>query len=643
MRHSTLAARFQRTLVLSLVPIALVAVSSFVMLRVTVGSFADAASQQSEEVAPLTRLGARIRSAEDTAYEVYLGRQPLSTFNRSVAPIERELGRVAERIDNADAQRAIEAATAHLTRSRVRLRLLVEREASVTDPEGDSMRAVSASINGAAEAMERAQALALAETIETLVRARDVRRQSEWAAAALALLALLAAVAVGRRLARSVLGPIRRLEEGARLLGDGELGHRVEVETGDELGELSASFNAMAAALERGERDLIESQRRAVQAQKMEAVGQLAGGIAHDFNNLLLVIRGYAEFLRDSMGADDIRRTDAEEIGKAAERASALTRQLLTLSRRELARPEVFSANALLEGIDALLRRSIMESCTLELVLDPELPATEMDRPQLEQAILNLALNGRDAMPLGGTLRIETRRRVVSAGEPVEGLTPGTYVEIAVSDTGVGMSTDVRDRAFEPFFTTKPRGSGTGLGLPTVHGIVTGSGGAVTIESEEGLGTTISLYVPAIDEHPRETSAPGPSREAAGRDEVVLVAEDEETIRTLIERLLTLSGYRPIVAGSGAEALALAEGAGRIDLLLTDVVMPGMTGRELANELVEARPDLPVVFMSGYSDTIVSAHGALAPGTRYLSKPFARQELLTVLEDALRSADAAAA
>jgi signal transduction histidine kinase/CheY-like chemotaxis protein len=402
--------------------------------------------------------------------------------------------------------------------------------------------------------------------------------------------------------------------------------------------------DAMLADLLAGidERARLEDQLQ--HAQKMEAVGQLAGGIAHDFNNLLMVILGYSTFVAESLGEADPRVDSVHEISHAAERAAALTQQLLAFSRKEVVQPQTIDLNQAVPDLLKLLRRMLRESIEFDLELTPGVWSTNIDRSQLEQVIVNLAVNAGDAMAAGGTLRVATENRTVDEEEARlrAGLVPGDYVVLTVTDTGEGMEPGVAARAFEPFYTTKPRGSGTGLGLATVYGIVTQAGGDIDLWSEPGSGTTATVYLPAaaaeIEQTP-QAPVPRPSAPCAG---AILVVEDEDTVRTLVQRILERNGYRVLTAASGAEALAIAAlHNGEIALALTDVVMPGMSGRDFADQVTAATPELKVVFMSGYPDEVAADLGVLGPETNYLQKPFTEAGVLEVLGRALGSQSSA--
>jgi two-component system cell cycle sensor histidine kinase/response regulator CckA len=364
---------------------------------------------------------------------------------------------------------------------------------------------------------------------------------------------------------------------------------------------------------------------------RLEGLGQLAGGIAHDFNNMLGVIVNYANFVIEEASGDDPDLqaivSDARQVIRAGERGTDLTHQLLAFARREVVRPEVLDLNAVITGVEELLRRTLGEHIRLITRLDPELPSVTWDPGQIEQLLVNLSLNARDAMPQGGQLVVDTGCLVLGGGHPT--LAPGDYVRLCVSDSGRGMSADVLERAFEPFFTTKASGEGTGLGLATVYGIVTQAGGDVSITSEPGLGSTVTVLLPAGSETAVAGPAPQEAPVTAGHGETLLVVEDEAALREVAGRILSGAGYKVLTAEGGAQALALA-GAheGAIDLLVSDVVMPGMLGKELAERLVAVRPETRVLFMSGYAQPVLASQGTLDPGVVLLEKPFTAADLL---------------
>jgi two-component system cell cycle sensor histidine kinase/response regulator CckA len=370
------------------------------------------------------------------------------------------------------------------------------------------------------------------------------------------------------------------------------------------------------------ERRSLEEQLR--QSQKMEAVGRLAGGIAHDFNNLLTAILGYAELLTRDVPPDGRARRRVEEIQRAAERAADLTRQLLAFSRRQVLVPAVLDLGLVVRGLEDMLRRLISEEVALRIVVDPAASPVRADRARLEQVIVNLAVNGRDAMPKGGVLTMEVRDADVgpestATGDPA--VAPGPYVLLAVSDTGQGMDAVTRERVFEPFFTTKDEGHGTGLGLATVYGTIKQSGGYVQVSSQPGRGTTFKVYLPRADGVPEPAPAASPS--AAGGTETLLLVEDEPAVREVAHEILLSRGYHVLVAGSAAEAEVMLSGReDPVDLMVTDVVMPGQSGRELYERLAQRWPGLPVIYVSGYTEDVILRRGVgRGPGHAGAARP----------------------
>ncbi len=367
-------------------------------------------------------------------------------------------------------------------------------------------------------------------------------------------------------------------------------------------------------------------------------IGQLAGGIAHDFNNILGVIINYARFASASVPPGSPAAADIEEIRRAAERGVGLVRQLMILARRESGSTVVFDLNELISGLDGFMRSTIGEQVTVERHLDPALWPLADDPARIEQILINLAVNSRDAMPGGGTLTFETGNAELGATDTIAypGVEPGRFVRLTVSDTGTGMDAEVASRAFEPMFTTKASGQGTGLGLATVYTIVTQAGGMIDLSSRPGHGTTIEIHLPAGDAASRP--APRPSQAApAGRGEAVLIAEDDEAVRRVAERILDTAGYRVTSCSGGVEALEkLDDPGGRYDLLLADVVMPGMRGDDLARRAVAMRPGLHVLFMSGYSDDAPPTDlGATSGRVGFIDKPFDAGALLERLRELL--------
>jgi PAS domain S-box-containing protein len=376
------------------------------------------------------------------------------------------------------------------------------------------------------------------------------------------------------------------------------------------------------------ERKKLEEQL--LHAQKMEALGQLAGGVAHDFNNMLTVISGYDRMILDELSPLDPLHEYALEILKSAERAGALTNQLLAFSRRQILQPRVVSVNTVVKQTEKMLRRLIGEDVHLDFSLHPEGGNIKADPNQIEQIIVNLAVNARDAMPRGGRLTIETQNVVLDETyvRTHAGVKPGDFVMIAVSDNGSGMDAATRQRIFEPFFTTKERGKGTGLGLATVYGIVKQSGGDIWVYSEPAQGTTFKLYFPlATEEDVVEPPAAGPL-DIEATHETVLVVEDEQTVRDLTVRMLQKLSYHVLAAADGAEAIEISKAhAGNIALLVTDVVMPEMSGRQVAEALLSQRPEMRVLYLSGYTETTIVNHGVLDSGVEFLPKPFSREAL----------------
>ena len=360
------------------------------------------------------------------------------------------------------------------------------------------------------------------------------------------------------------------------------------------------------------------------QSQKMEAIGQLAGGVAHDFNNLLTAILGYSDLLATEVGQKSPLLDSIDEIRKAGQRAAALTGQLLAFSRRQILEPKVLDLNALVANLEKMLRRLIGEDVRLITVLDRVIGRVRADAGQIEQVILNLAVNARDAMPKGGLLTIATQDVDLDEAYARNHVTvrPGSYVMLAVTDTGEGMSTETKSHLFEPFFTTKGQGKGTGLGLPTVYGIVEQSGGYVWVSSEVGRGTAFKVYLPRVAAE-LEVRKIGIAKAPAGGAETILLVEDEQSVRALIRKLLVRNGYTVLDAGGGQEALETAlRHTGPIDLLLTDVVMPEMGGSELAGRIRSLRSEIKVLFISGYTDDVIVRQGLVAEALSFLQKPF---------------------
>jgi two-component system, cell cycle sensor histidine kinase and response regulator CckA len=371
------------------------------------------------------------------------------------------------------------------------------------------------------------------------------------------------------------------------------------------------------------ERKSLENQLR--QAQRMETIGRLAGGVAHDFNNLLTVIKGYCDLLLERKSAAAASLPQLEHIAKAAEQAASLTRQLLAFSRQQVLQPKVFSLNTLVSNTDSMLRRLISEDVEMVTITSKNIGAIKADPGQMEQVILNLVINARDAMPNGGTLTLETANVELDESYAQSHLAtlPGSYVMLAVSDTGMGMDEETQAHIFEPFFTTKELGKGTGLGLSMVYGIVKQSGGYIWVHSEIGKGSAFKVYLPRVFEHEQEISSPFPASSLLQGKETILLVEDDPLVRELAYEILQSRGYNVLVAEHPETAIQLCrQHAGKIHLVLTDVVMPGMNGSQMVDEIAAMRPGICVLFMSGYTDTAIIRDGNFDEATAFLQKPF---------------------
>jgi len=405
----------------------------------------------------------------------------------------------------------------------------------------------------------------------------------------------------------------------------------------DKSGRITGIRSAVEDITERRrtEEALQKSEEQLRQWQRVEAIGRLAGGVAHDFNNLLMTIKGSGELLLNAFDRRDPRREEVEEILKAGERATSLTRQLLAFGRRQVLQPQVLDLNSLVINMDKLLRRLIGEDIQLATILGPELWSVKVDPGMIEQALMNLVVNSRDAMPSGGKLTIETAN-VLHDEEYASrhiSMKPGCYVMVAVSDNGCGMDKETQSHLFEPFFTTKEKGKGSGLGLSTVYGIIKQSGGNIWAYSEPGQGTTFKIYLPRAEKTARVYKPKTRPSMVPGGTETILLVEDEEAVRTMVSKILKNKGYAVLEAAHSKEAFEICEQhEGPIHLMVTDVIMPQMSGRELAEHLVPLLPKMKVLYMSGYPDNTIVQHGVLEPGTAFLQKPFT----LNALEQKVR-------
>jgi signal transduction histidine kinase len=628
-----------------LLPLALViGVAEFAILN---GGRAleETTEEAMSEALPIARLQTEVASAERLGIDA-LGFDALSEAKASAG--DRRAYRQAVALTTAHFDEllqshlltkehgSVETAALRWRRATRSLAKSLAAEPLSQESEAAAVRSYTRALDGSVAELNSAAAEADEDIASELAEAARRSRLITAALALIALLSLTTGLLLATGLTRALTMPLSLLVEGSRRFGRGELGHRIVAPRNDELGELAETLNGMAADLATQREELEQGHQLLLHAQKMEAVGQLAGGIAHDFNNLLLVVGSYADFLHESFEENDPRRADATEIRQASDRAAALTRQLLTFSRRDVTQPVPLDAAATVARLEGMLRRTLTATIDLRFELTENLGSTMIDAGQLEQAVLNLVLNAQHAMPDGGVLTIRAHAVEISGDQLFDGLTPGTYVAITVSDAGEGMTAEVRSRALEPFFTTRADSGGSGLGLATVYGTVTGAGGAITIDSAEGEGTTIVLYLPTTTQTVEPQSAERrlhPHKRDNGTH--VLLVEDEPTIRKLTTRILSAQGYKVLAAASGIEALELSRGSDRIDVLLTDVIMPGMTGSELAEALARERPGLPIIFMSGYSDQIVAKAGVLEVGTRYLQKPFKPTDLLELMASAL--------
>ena len=458
------------------------------------------------------------------------------------------------------------------------------------------------------------------------------------ALAGLLLVALLLGAAFTYWLSQRITQPLASLAQGVRALEQGDFKYPLQAHGDDEVAHVTRAFDAMRQSLQRNEAERNELEEQLRQASRMEAMGRLAGGISHDFNNLLTVIKGHSEILLDRLPASEPLRASGQQIASAADRAAALTRQLLAFSRKQVLVPRVLDLNALISELSKLLRRMVRED--IQLVFEPgeSLWRMKADAGQIEQVIMNLAVNASDAMPSGGKLTIETYNVDVTneVALALPGLASGRYVALAVTDTGCGMDEVTQEHIFEPFFTTKPEGKGTGLGLATVYGVVKQSNGHVFVESSPGLGSRFEVYLPQALDQVESLRWDGAPATHAGRGQHILVVEDDRAVCELASQLLSEAGYSVTPAGSAEEALDIAEASSRpVHLLLTDVVLPRMRGTDLAQRMKASYPDLRVIYTSGHLEG-ESLRRISTNDARFLQKPYTREALITAVDEILR-------
>jgi signal transduction histidine kinase/ActR/RegA family two-component response regulator len=451
----------------------------------------------------------------------------------------------------------------------------------------------------------------------------------------LGAIALVAGSFVAFFISRQVTRPLERLAQGTRQLEKGDFEFNIPIEGHDEVADLTRAFEDMRTSLRQSREGLLRSAR-------LEAVGRLAGGVAHDFNNLVMIIKGYSELLLDNAAPE--QKPHLEEIRRAGERATGLTRQLLAFSRKQVLEPQVLDPNQTLQNMVKMLRVLIGEDVELVTSFSNEIGRVLADPGQLEQVLMNLAVNARDAMPNGGKLIIETQPCYLDAAYAAahNDVTPGSFVLTAVTDTGCGMSQDILSQIFEPFFTTKEPGKGTGLGLATVYGIVKQSKGHVAVYSEPGVGTTFKIYLPSLD----KTAPPAPARQSGTAPKgtgTILLVEDEASLRVLAAESLKRLGYTVLQAGNGIEAIAISsQHQGIIDIVVTDIVMPRMGGVEMVDQLRETRANIAIIFMSGYTELAAMESANLGSDSILLNKPFSAETLAHKIAEALQKTRSAA-
>ncbi len=457
---------------------------------------------------------------------------------------------------------------------------------------------------------------------------------------ALGLIAILSGMFFGYLISDSITKPLASLVQGVRALEKGDFDYSLVSASKDEVGVVAKAFERMRQSLRQGQEEQKQLEQRLRQAHKMEAIGRLAGGVAHDFNNLLTIIRGHADLLSERSETDGQRKS-IEQIQKAANRAVGMTRQLLAFSRMQVLQPRLIDLNAIIAEMGKMLPRLIGEHIEYSFSPQADLCAVQADPGQIEQVLMNLAVNARDAMPDGGKLQVRTANVEIAADEAAKrpSMVPGSYALISVADTGHGMDEETKAHIFEPFFTTKEVGKGTGLGLATVYGIVKQSRGFIWVNSKPRQGTTFEIFFPSSTASPTSSGTEIPVASIRRGSETILLVEDEPGVRDLAHEFLKAAGYKVLEANDGAEAIEVARRyTGTIDLLLTDMIMPRMSGRELMRLLRETRPGLKVVVMSGYSE--FNANGSEAAEFVSLAKPFSMSSLVEKLDEILHKSDA---
>ena len=448
----------------------------------------------------------------------------------------------------------------------------------------------------------------------------------------------MAAMAMGIVFSRRMTRPLEDLAAAAQDIAGGNWTRQLPVRGSAEEAVMAQAVNAMTTSLRHWYEEAKERDDQLRQAQKVEALGRLAGGVAHDFNNFLTAIKGYGELLLEDFDAADDRRSNVEGILKAADTAAGMTRQLLAFSRKRVVAVQVLPVERVLAGSEKMLQRLIGSEIDLTMSVAPGTGCVKADPHQLDQVLLNLVVNARDAMPHGGSIDVRLDGVSVTGAENVitTTLAPGHYVRLTVRDTGCGMTPEVKARIFEPFFTTKQEGAGTGLGLAVVCGIVEQLGGGIAVDTEVGRGTAFHVYVPHTAEAQDGAAAQTPAASAAGGAETILLVEDEPQVAEIVTHALGDAGYTVLAATRGTEALELLQASSsRVDLLLTDIVMPGMNGRELADRVRQARPGIRVLYMSGYADDAVLRHGVEAATMQFIAKPVSIRTLTGKVREAL--------